>query len=136
MGRYLGIDYGTVRIGLALTDPMKIISSGFKTIPGGAVEQVLELLRAVIKENDVEKIILGYPEGLDGQKTAKTLEVESFAEKLKVLGLPIDFWDESFTSVRAQNILKSMGKKTGHNKEKIDEIAAALMLEDYLRSCV
>lgn len=134
MGRYLGIDYGTVRIGLALTDPMKIIASSFKTIPAIDEQQIFRDLKTVIAEQDVEKIILGLPIGLNDNRTIKTIEVEAFAEKLKILGLPIEFWDESYTSVDAQKILKSMGKKTGHNKDKIDRIAAAIMLGDYLRS--
>lgn len=134
LGRLLGIDYGTVRIGLALTDPMKIIASAFKTISGVDETQVFNDLRIIIKEQEIEKIILGIPMGLKDNRTIKTIEVEAFAEKLKILGLPIEFWDESYSSVEAHKVLKSMGKKTGHNKEKIDSIAAAIVLGDYLRS--
>lgn len=134
MGRLLGIDYGTVRIGLALTDPLKIIASSFKTIQAADENQIINDLKIIIAEQDVEKIILGLPVGLNDNRTIKTIEVEAFAGKLKILGLPIEFWDESYTSVDAQKVLKSMGKKTGHNKDKIDRIAAAIMLGDYLRS--
>jgi len=82
----------------------------------------------------VERIVLGHPVGLDGNKTKKTIQVEEFAEKLKELGIEVILLDESFTTKRAHDILHSMGKKTGDNKDKIDMIAAQVILEDYLRT--
>lgn len=132
MGRLLGIDYGTVRIGLALTDPMQIIASPFKSINGKG--DYISELKEIVKENEVEKIILGYPMGLSGNKTQKTLEVDKFCEELKVLGLEVVFWDESFTSVQAHDTIRKLGKKASKNKEKVDPIAASIMLSDYLKS--
>ena len=134
MSRILSIDHGEVRIGLAMTDPMKIISSPFKTIKNTGDENVLSELKDIIIENDIELIVLGHPMGLNGQKTKKTEHVEKFAEKLEELGKPIVLFDESFSTVRAHQIIHDMGQKTGKNKEKIDMIAAQVFLEDYLRS--
>lgn len=134
MGRYLAIDYGDVRIGLAISDPLKIISSAFKTIKNNGQQNILAVLKEIISKEEVEKIILGHPLGLDGNKTKKTLQVEEFAEKLKDLGIEVILFDESFSSVRAHRIIHDMGKKTGNNKEKIDMLAAQVVLEDYLRS--
>jgi len=134
MGRILGIDYGHVRIGLALTDPMKIIASAYKTITVKSEEDTLAQLKEIIEKEEVEMILLGHPMGLNGNKTRKTLEVEEFSEKLKTLGLKIVFWDESFSSVEAHKVIHQMGKKTGNNKEKIDMIAASIVLQDYLRT--
>lgn len=134
MGRILGIDYGHVRMGLALTDPMKIIASAYKTLDVTSDVNTLKELEEIIKEEDVEKILLGIPMGLSGKKTKKTIEVEEFAEKLKTLGKEIVYWDESFSSVQAHQVLHKMGKKTGNNKKKIDMIAAAIVLQDYLKA--
>ncbi|MDA3885658.1 MAG: Holliday junction resolvase RuvX [Candidatus Delongbacteria bacterium] len=134
MSRILSIDHGEVRIGLAMTDPMKIISSPFKTIKNTGDENVLSELRDIILKNEIELIILGHPMGLNGQKTKKTEHVEKFAEKLKELGLDIVLFDESFSTVRAHQIIHEMGRKTGNSKDIIDAIAAQVILEDYLRS--
>lgn len=134
MGRILSIDHGEVRIGLALSDPLKIISSPYKTIKNSGDESVLAELKSIIGEKDIELIILGHPVGLDGNKTKKTVHVEEFAEKLKGLGVEIVLYDESFTTVKAHKIIHSMGKKTGNNKEMIDMLAAQVILEDYMRS--
>ncbi|HQO08543.1 MAG TPA: Holliday junction resolvase RuvX [Clostridiales bacterium] len=134
MSRILAIDYGDVRIGLALTDPLKIISSGYKTIKNEGDEKIIDALKAIILSEEVEKIILGHPVGLDGNKTKKTVQVEQFGEKLKLLGKEIILFDESFSSKRAHQIIHEMGKKTGNNKEMIDMLAAQVILEDYLRS--
>jgi len=130
----MSIDYGDVRIGLAVTDPLKIISSAYKTIKNDGIVTVLAVLKEVIIKEDVERIVLGHPVGLDGNKTKKTVQVEEFAEKLKDLGIEVILLDESFTTKRAHDILHSMGKKTGDNKDKIDMIAAQVILEDYLRT--
>ena len=71
MSRILAIDYGDVRIGLALTDPLKIISSAYKTIKNDGIVSVLAVLKEVIIKEDVERIVLGHPVGLDGNKTKK-----------------------------------------------------------------
>jgi len=130
----MSIDYGDVRIGLAVTDPLKIISSAYRTIKNDGIVSVLAILKDVIIKEEVERIILGHPVGLDGNKTKKTVQVEEFAEKLKELGIEVILLDESFTTKRAHDILHSMGKKTGDNKDKIDMIAAQVILEDYLRT--
>ncbi len=130
----MSIDYGDVRIGLAVTDPLKIISSAYRTIKNDGISSVLAVLKEVILKEEVERIILGHPVGLDGNKTKKTVQVEEFAEKLKELGVEVILLDESFTTKRAHDILHSMGKKTGDNKDKIDMIAAQVILEDYLRT--
>jgi putative holliday junction resolvase len=130
----MSVDYGDVRIGVAVTDPLKIISSAYKTINNNGLESVLSTLKEIVLKENIERIILGHPVGLDGNKTKKTIQVEEFAEKLKELGIEVVLLDESFTTKRAHDILHSMGKKTGNNKDKIDMIAAQVILEDYLRT--
>lgn len=134
MGRILGIDYGEVRMGLALTDPLKIIASAYKTIEVKKEKDIFVVLEDIVIKEDIEKIVLGIPFGSNGKKTKKTIEVEAFLEKLKDrFKIKIDTWDESFSSVKAHDVIHKMGKKTGNNKKMIDKIAAAIVLEDYLR---
>ena len=134
MSRILSIDHGEVRIGLALSDPMRIIASPFRTIKNTGDDNVLAELKEIISENEVSLIVLGHPLGLNGQKTKKTEHVEKFLKRLNELGVPVELYDESFSSVRAHQIIHEMGKKTGNNKEMIDMIAAQVILEDYMRS--
>ena len=134
MGRYLAVDFGDVRIGLALSDPLKIISSSYKTLKNTGLENILSELKDIIINEEVELIVLGHPLGLDGNKTEKTLQVEQFYEKLKETGIPVKLYDESFSTVRAHRIIHDMGKKTGKNKEMVDMLAAQVILEDYMRS--
>ncbi len=133
MGRILCIDYGEVRMGLALSDPLQIISSAYKTIEVKKEDNIFNTLKDIIKKEEVTLVVLGMPFGSGGKKTKKTLEVEKFLEKLKKnIDLPIDTWDESFSSVKAHSVMHKMGKKTGANKKMVDKLAAAIVLEDYL----
>ncbi|NUN69812.1 MAG: Holliday junction resolvase RuvX [Bacteroidetes bacterium] len=132
--RYMGIDYGTVRIGIAVSDPLKIIAQGFTTVPndGDAIKRIL----AIVDEQDVERIIIGDPLTLRGEQSSKGEEVAVFVERLRTATpVTIDRADERFTSVMAQRSLVAMGtrkKQRQQNKGKIDEMAAAIMLQGYL----
>ena len=89
MGRLLGIDYGDSRIGLALSDPHKIIASPFKTIKNKGNEYVVEILTEVKVEKQIELIILGLPIGLNNKDTSQTKKVRSFAGLIGILDVPI-----------------------------------------------
>lgn len=135
LSRILAIDYGSVRIGLALSDPLKIIAQGLKTIlnDGKTLDQIIQ----IIDENNVSKIIVGKPLHLSGNESAKSAEVDEFVKKLKEkISFEIIMVDERFTSVMAQKAIASMGakKKQRQNKAKIDEVAAAILLQGYLDS--
>jgi len=132
MGRILGIDHGDSRIGLSLSDPLHMIASPFRTISARAGGAVMHLLQEIITENDVEKIVLGYPRGMKNQITARTRIVEQFAVDLKVLGLPIIFEDERLSSVSAVKALIQQNVKTGHKKGLVDQTAAAIILQQFL----
>ena len=132
ISRILGIDYGSVRIGLALSDPLKIISRPYKVIKNSGSETYREL-EEIIAEQKVEAVILGLPLDKDGSDSSKTLEVREFAETLKIrLGIPVILWDERYTSAKANSWLKEMGIDYKKSKTVIDKIAAAIILKDYL----
>jgi len=131
--RILGIDFGTRRIGIAVSDPLGIIARGL-TVVRNSPQAVTEIAR-LAAEYDVEKVVLGLPLTLKGQKGEKAAEVEAFAEALrKVLRVDVVFWDERFSSYTAHETLRTMGvrKKARQSKERIDEMASALILQGYL----
>ena len=132
MGRVLGIDYGDSRIGLAMSDPIKIIASPFKTILNEGNEKCLQVFQSLIKEKDVEAIVVGLPIGLKGQETVQTKKVREFADLLYALKLPIHLEDERLSSVSAEKSMIQQNIKTGHNKGLIDQRAAAIILQQFL----
>ena len=132
MGRVLGIDYGDSRIGLAMSDPLKIIASPFKTIRNEGNEKCLQVFQSLIKQKDVEAIVVGFPIGLKGQETAQTKKVREFADLLYALKLPIRLEDERLSSVSAEKSMIQQNIKTGHNKGLIDRRAAAIILQQFL----
>ena len=132
MGRVLGIDYGDSRIGLAMSDLLKIIASPFKTIRNEGNEKCLQIFQSLIKEKDVEAIVVGLPIGLKGQETVQTKKVREFANLLYARQLPIQIEDEQLSSVSAEKSMIQQNIKTGHNKGLIDQRAAAIILQQFL----
>lgn len=133
MGRFLAIDFGEKRIGLALSDPMKIIAKPFKTIFYSNQNDLINKIALIIKDEKIEKIILGLPKGLKGNNTSQTNIVIEFYNYIKdKIDTPIVMEDERLSSVSAKKSLILQDIKTGHNKALIDETAAAIFLQLYL----
>ena len=132
MGRILGIDYGDVRIGLALTDPLKIIASPFKTIQNRNNDFIIKELDFIINEKKIETLVIGLPIGLNNQETIQTKKVRIFADLIKILEIPIYFQDERLSSISAKKSLIVQNIKTGSNKSMIDKAAAATFLQQFI----
>jgi len=133
MGRFLAIDFGEKRVGLALSDPMKIIAKPFKTIFYSNQKDLINKIALIIKDEKIEKIILGLPKGLKGNNTSQTNIVIEFYNYIKnKIDTPIVMEDERLSSVSAKKSLILQDIKTGHNKALIDETAAAIFLQLYL----
>ncbi|NQV36585.1 MAG: Holliday junction resolvase RuvX [Candidatus Marinimicrobia bacterium] len=132
MGRILGIDYGLKRIGLALSDPLHIIASPYKTISGSDEADILQKLRDIISEESVSHIVVGLPIGMKGQETEQTKLTRVFADSLNCFGLPIFLQDERLSSVSAKKSLIEQNIKTGYNKALIDKRAAAILLQQFM----
>lgn len=133
MSRILGIDYGERRIGLAISDPLGIIALSLPTLDTKKVKDVFEEIKTIVKEKDVEKIVLGLPRNMDGTIGEKGEKVKEFASKLKEkIGKKIDFWDERLTSVESLKILREEKKKIKREKKIVDQISAVLILQGYL----
>jgi putative Holliday junction resolvase len=132
MGRILGIDPGERRLGLALSDPLHLIASPYKTLEVTDPEQTLQELAAIIKSQEVDLLVVGLPLGMRGQETRQTTRAREFARTLQRLGYKVILEDERLTSVSAKRSLVKQKKKTGHNKAWVDQTAAALILQQYL----
>ena len=133
MGRLLAIDHGEKRIGLAISDPNKIISKPLKTILLSDIELFYKKLLEIILDYDIEKLIIGLPVGMDGNYTLQTKKVEAFKDALQgKIKIPIEMFDERLSSISAKKSLISQGVKTGHNKSQIDQTAAAIFLQHYI----
>jgi len=134
-GRLLAIDYGSERIGLAISDPLQVLAGGAGMIRNS--EAAPDEIAAMATDKTVVKIIVGMPYLHDGAKGGKAKEVDAFIERLKlVVDVPLETWDESFTSVRAKQAYLDGGmrKKQRRDKGRVDEMAARLLLQDYLDS--
>lgn len=135
MGRILGIDYGRKRCGIAVTDPLKIIANGLTTVPS---HTLIDFIQGYVAKEDVEKIIVGLPKQLNGNPSESMKYITPFINRLrKVLpNIPIEMYDERFTSTLAHKAMIDGGMKKSNrqNKEIVDTIAASIILNDYLQS--
>lgn len=133
-GRILAIDYGERRIGLALSDPMRIIASGLTTIQVQNENAAIQKIKKLVNEHEVIQIVMGNPLDKNGSEGTKAQKVRIFAEKLRQqIPLDIVFWDERMSSVTALKMLvEAESKKKRRTKEKIDELAAVVILRHYL----
>lgn len=135
MNRILAVDYGEKRIGLALSDPMQIISKPFKTLLFKSKLNMVENLLEIIHEQNVGLVILGLPLGAEGQETKKTLETRKMGEFLQEqLPVPVILWDERFSTVEANRELKKMGYDYIKAREFVDAVAASMILRSYLEN--
>ncbi len=139
MGKILGIDHGSVRIGIAVSDDSHTIAFGREVIQNN--KSAIERIKKIIIDDYITLAVIGYPLNLKGEKTPQTLEVEKFEEELKkaLLNPPFDSinivrWDERFTSkMAADSMIESgMKKKNRQIKGNLDIISASLMLQSYL----
>ena len=135
MARILSIDYGKKRTGLAVTDPLQIIAGGLATV---ATSELFDYLQAYIAREQVEMIVIGEPRQPNGEPSENLARVQQFVHRWRkaVPQVPIQFYDERFTSVLAHQAMLDGGlkKKARQNKGLVDEISATIILEDYMRS--
>ena len=135
MARILSIDYGRKRTGLAVTDPLQIIAGGLATV---STSELFDWLKAYIAREPVERIVIGEPRQPNGEPSENLARAQQFVNRWRtaVPEVPIDYFDERFTSVLAHQVMldSGIGKKARQNKGLVDEISATIILEDYMRS--
>jgi putative Holliday junction resolvase len=131
--RILALDHGTKRIGVAISDELKMIAQPLEFVPAEPFLDFLDRLKEIIREKEVELILIGMPRNMDGSYGPAVLKVQEFIAVLKEkVAIPIQTWDERLTSAQAQRFLIQGGVRRAERKEKVDKMAAAILLQSYL----
>lgn len=135
MARILSIDYGRKRTGIAVTDPLQIIAGGLATV---YTSELFDWLQTYINQEPIERIVIGEPRQPNGQPSENMVRVQQFVNRWQKAHpeIPVEFYDERYTSVLAHQIMHDGGlrKKARQNKALVDEISATIILEDYMSS--
>jgi putative Holliday junction resolvase len=132
-GRILGLDFGTVRVGLAVTDPDRKFSFPLEIYQRRSAEKDAEYFRELVKREEIARVVVGLPVHLSGTEGQKAREARAFACWLtRVTGITLVFWDERFTTVEAESALWNAGLTHQKRKERRDKVAAQILLQAYL----
>lgn len=135
MGRLLSIDYGQKRTGIAVSDTLQIIANGLTTV---ATAELLKFLADYFAKETVDKVIVGYPTQSNGQPSENLKRITEFVNQFQKIHpqIPVEWYDERFTSVLAHQAMIDGGlkKKARQNKALVDEISATIILRDYMES--
>ncbi len=135
MARILSVDYGKIRTGLAVTDPLQLIAGGLATV---STYELFDYLKRYVASEPVERIVIGEPRQINGQPSENFPRVQQFVNRWRkaMPDIPIECYDERFTSVIAHQTMIDCGlsKKARQNKGLVDEISATIILQDYMRS--
>jgi putative Holliday junction resolvase len=131
--RILALDHGTRRIGVAVSDETKTIAQPLEYIPAEPFAEFLARLKQILAEKEVDFILIGMPRNMDGSYGPAAQKVEAFIAVLKnAIAIPIKIWDERLTSTMANRALIQAGVRRDKRKEKVDKMAAAILLQSYL----
>lgn len=131
--RIMAIDYGDARTGVTLSDPTGFLAGQTFLIKSRKQEVVLEELAALVQRQGAQELVMGYPRNMDGTLGPRAEKYAAFARRLEeATGLPVALWDERRTTVDAHRILGEQGVRAKNRKDKIDSVAATLILEGYL----
>ena len=134
MNRVMALDFGDARIGIAMSDIMKIIANGYETYKRVSEEKDLQYIVGLLKPNAVDEIVFGLPINMDGTEGDRVLRTREFADKLQQLipNVKISFQDERLTTVTGERMLIEAGVRREKRKGVIDKIAATIILQQYL----
>jgi putative Holliday junction resolvase len=131
--RILALDHGTRRIGVAVSDETQTIAQPLEYIPAEPFAEFLARLKHLLAEKEISLILLGHPRNMDGSYGPAAQKVEAFAAALKsAITIPIQLWDERLTSTMANRVLIQGKVRRHQRKEKVDKMAAAILLQSYL----
>ena len=131
--RVLAIDPGTVRLGLALSDPSGVIALPLSVLTRRSPREDLEALRRIVEEHHVERVLIGLPRLMDGTLDTAARAAQAFGANVeKALERPVEYWDERLTTVAAERYLIAQGKRRHKRRGDVDRMAATLLLQGYL----
>jgi putative Holliday junction resolvase len=133
--RILALDHGTKRIGVAVSDELKMIAQPLEFIPAEPFADFLRRLKELLHEKQVELLIVGLPRNMNGSYGPAALKVQDFVAALRnAITVPIQTWDERLTTTQANRLLLQGNVRRQKRKEKVDQMAAAILLQSYLDS--
>lgn len=131
MDRVLGVDFGKARIGLAISDELRLLAHPFETIP--ATKDATKRIAQIVRERKIESVVVGIPRKMSGEAGKAANEVLGFVEKLRtILPCKVATWDERLTTGAAQRALHEAGKRVRATRRVIDQVAAQMILQGYL----
>ncbi len=134
MKRWLGLDLGHVRIGVALSDPLGLTAQPLKVLQSQGTQQDLIAIGQLVDEHQVSQVIVGLPINMDGTESKQTQKIRDFAGKLaNRLSIPLFFVDERLTSKQAERMMRDSGVKVENQRGKVDQVAAAILLDSALK---
>lgn len=135
MGKILSIDYGRARVGLAITDSLKITAQGLDSLEiQGDYNILIDKIKELVQKENIEEIVIGYPKHMNGDKSALSEEIDVVIKEIEELNIPVIKWDERLTTVNAYKDMRVLGIKQKEKKTYADRLAATYILEDYLGS--
>ena len=133
--RVLGLDVGARRIGLAISDPLGITAQGLETLQRKNKRHDLAQLERVIRDYDVQEIVVGLPLRMSGAEGTQAAKIQAFAEDLRRhFKLPVHFWDERLTSAEANRLLRKTDLSIAKRAKAVDRLAAVLILQGWMQS--
>jgi putative Holliday junction resolvase len=135
MKRLMGIDYGTARIGIALSDELQMLAHPAETIVVARSADPAARIAALVLEKNVERIVVGLPRHMNGSAGVSANEAKNFAEKLRAtVKCEVRTWDERLSTVGAHRVLREAGKSSRQTRDYVDQVAAQMILQSYLDS--
>jgi putative Holliday junction resolvase len=133
--RVLAIDHGSKRMGVAVSDALGMIAQPHGFLPAEPFSKFLEQLKVILREKEVEQILVGMPRNMDGSYGPAALQVQTFVAALRdAIAIPVATWDERLSSVQANRLLIEAHVRRKDRKGKVDQTAAAILLQSYLDS--
>jgi len=134
-GRVLALDFGKKRSGLAVSDELGLTAQGLDTLHRTRVRDDIEALASLVNQYSVSQVLIGMPLHMSGDESRQSAHTREFAERLqRRTGLTVEYWDERWTSVQAERMLRDSGVKVDRKDGTVDRISAVILLESYLDS--
>ena len=135
MKRILGIDYGDVRVGLALSDTLGITAQGIDNLViNGSDKKFISGIRKIVNEYEIEDVVIGYPKNMNGTLSSKSNKIDELIPLIEKIGVNVHKWDERLTTVSAYKTMRDLNIKQKKKNEYADKLAATYILEGYLNS--
>lgn len=133
MKRFLGIDFGKVRVGLAISDELGLLAHALETLRISNRNKVVEQIAQIVHEKKIERVVVGLPRNMDGSHGPSANEALAFVANLRArLPCEVVTWDERLTTLSANRALREAGRKTRETRGYVDQVAAQMILQDYL----